>query len=261
MTNTFTYSNTELHLFYNPYSNCSQRVQLLLAEKDLTPSFHEVDLLKGRQLSDEYRKINPNCDVPALVHNGKPMHDSITIMRYLEQNFPSPSFTPSNQREANEMERLLTLASESHMNSVVPFIYATGLGRLPTPSQNRYYDQYLPVRSQFHAERIAGRVANDASAARQTLNEQMKMLDQLLSNSTWLTGETYSLADMAWFSNINVLRILGYREPNYPHLRQWIKRIEMRPTFRKGIKSHYKPIPNWLIRCLLRLIRKLGNRK
>ena len=55
---------TGLHLFYNPYSNCSQRVQLLLAEKGIDAEMHEVDLMRNAQLSEEYRQVSPSCQVP-----------------------------------------------------------------------------------------------------------------------------------------------------------------------------------------------------
>ncbi len=66
----------ELHLFYNAYSDCSQRVLLMLAEKGLDASLHPLNLLKAEQLSDWYRAITPKCEVPAIIHHGRAMHES-----------------------------------------------------------------------------------------------------------------------------------------------------------------------------------------
>ncbi len=56
---------------------------LLLAEKGIEAEMHEVNLLKSEQLTEEYLRINPKGEVPAIVHNGKAMHESCDIMRYL----------------------------------------------------------------------------------------------------------------------------------------------------------------------------------
>jgi glutathione S-transferase len=260
MNNSYPIDDSELHLFYNPYSNCSQRVQLLLAEKGLSAQFHQIDLLGGEQLTMAYRAINPDCDVPALVDKGKKLKDSVTIMRYLESQYPTPSFTPANSDEAKQMEQLLDSAQASHLGAVVPFIYASGIGRLPTPEQRQFYDTYLPVRSEFHRQRRAGLVANDKAQAKAVLNQQMAMLNERLSSRTWLTGDTYSLADMAWFANTVVLRIFGYKLPQYPHLMRWVNAMETREAYQTAVKSKLKRLPNWLIIAVAKLVRRFGNR-
>lgn len=249
------------HLFMNPYSNCSQRVMLLCAEKGLTPTLHEIDLLKGAQLTEGYHAINPDCDVPAVVHNGRAMHDSVTIMRYLEQTFPTPPLAPTDAKLYVEMEQHLDQAADSHMTGVVPWIYASGIGRLPTPEQKKFYDEKVPHRSTFHNDRISGKVANDLQAAAETLDVHFLKLERILDHHDWLVGNSYSLADIAWAPNAIVLRILGFDLTRYPNLCRWVARVEARPAFQTGVKQNFKPIPNWLIRQAARLVRKTGNRK
>lgn len=249
-----------LHLFMNPYSNCAQRVMHLCAEKGLAPTLHEVDLLRGAQLTESYYAINPNCDVPALIHDGQAMHDSVTIMRYLEQAFPSPSFTPTDTNQRDEMERHLNQAADSHMNGVVPWIYASGIGRLPTPEQKAFYDEKVPHRSTFHNDRIAGKVAHDPQAAKSVLDTQFGELEHILSHQEWTACASYSLADIAWAPNVVILRILGFDFAPYPNILRWLATIEARPAYRTGVKQHFKPVPNWLIRQAARMVRKSGNR-
>jgi len=254
-----------IHVYYNPYSNCSQRVQLLCAEKQLDVEWHEIDLLGGEQLSDAFRAITPECAVPAMVHDGKRVYDSVTIMRYLEKAFPSPSMTPDSELEKGQMEQLLDQASASHMQQVVPYVYAQGIGRLPTPEQKAFYDRYVPVRSQFHNNRIAGKVANDKQATREVIDRQFSEFDKVLSKQPWLAGEQYSLADIAWYANYSLLRNLGYKLPHLPHFQNWVNAIESRPAYKTGIKDHLKPIlecmPGVLLRCIAKTYRLFGNRK
>ena len=44
-----------------------RRVRIFIAEKGLDIETVDIDLRKGEQMSAEYRAINPNCTVPALV--------------------------------------------------------------------------------------------------------------------------------------------------------------------------------------------------
>lgn len=247
---------TGLHLFYHPYSNCAQRVMLLCAEKNLSPVMHKIDLMRGEQLSESYRVINPSCDVPAIVHDGLAMGDSVSIMRYLEKTYPQVSLTPQSVTEHEEMERLLDEASMSHMRAVVPFVYAFDFGRLPTSEQKMFYDRYVPHRANFHNERLAGKVACDKKKAQQVVDSQFEMLESILSHRPWLAGSSYSMADIAWFTNTILLRTFGYTLPDVPHVKKWISAIEQRAAYRVGIKSQLLPIPSWMIRSVWKLIRR-----
>ena len=55
---------TELVLHHNGLSSCSQKVRLVLAEKQLAFVSHEIDLVTGAQHAPEYAKLNPDHVVP-----------------------------------------------------------------------------------------------------------------------------------------------------------------------------------------------------
>jgi hypothetical protein len=54
-------------LYHSPDSPNSRRVRIFLAEKGLSIPFAAIDLAKGEQHSEAYRKINPWRVVPTLV--------------------------------------------------------------------------------------------------------------------------------------------------------------------------------------------------
>lgn len=251
-----------LHLFCNPYSNCSGRVMLAVAEKELDVQIHEIDLLKGEQLSLEYYAINPTCDLPAIVHNGIKMGDSITILRYLENVFPEKSLTPTDPIQKKLMDDLLDEAARSHMEYIVPWIYAKGLGRLPTPEQKAFYDKYVPHRSQFHNDRTAGKTATNLNLAEQALNNALNKLEERLTHHKFLVGDSYSLADVAWFPSLFLIgKIFGFSLKKYPAILRWMLEIEKRPAFLSGIKAHLKSIPFWLLRLIIKVVRLTGGRR
>ena len=68
-----------------------RRARILLAEKGVVHQTVEVDLRNGEQLSDAYRKLNPQCTVPALrTDEGLLLTDNAAITAYLEARYPQP---------------------------------------------------------------------------------------------------------------------------------------------------------------------------
>ena len=60
---------SEFVLYNAPQSTCSQRVRFVLNAKKIPFEQHLLDLFSGDQLKPEYKAINPNAVVPALLHN------------------------------------------------------------------------------------------------------------------------------------------------------------------------------------------------
>ena len=78
-----------LKLYSFAKSSCSWRVRICLALKDLEYTHASVDLLKGDQHLDDFRKLNPIGQVPALVDNEICITQSVAIMEYLEEKYRS----------------------------------------------------------------------------------------------------------------------------------------------------------------------------
>ncbi|NDJ20679.1 hypothetical protein GS682_03280 [Nostoc sp. B(2019)] len=68
-----------LELYYFPGSLCSQKVKLVLAEKNLKWSDRLINLLTFENLQPNYIHLNPKGVVPTLVHDGKVICDSAMI--------------------------------------------------------------------------------------------------------------------------------------------------------------------------------------
>jgi len=73
-----------LELYHaEPVAN-SMKTLLCLKEKDLKFHSHYVDLLRFEQHRPEFLKLNPNGQVPVLVHNGAVITESTVINEYLD---------------------------------------------------------------------------------------------------------------------------------------------------------------------------------
>ncbi|WP_457326270.1 glutathione S-transferase family protein, partial [Roseateles sp. P5_E11] len=68
-----------------------RRARILLAEKGAPHETVQVDLRNGEQMGEAFRRINPQCTVPALVtEEGVVLTDNAAIAAYIEARFPEP---------------------------------------------------------------------------------------------------------------------------------------------------------------------------
>src|SRR6476660_183011 len=84
----------ELYHFWS--SVCSVRCRMALEEKGLKWTSRYIDLFKFDQLRPEYLAINPDGVVPALMHDGEPVRESLIINEYIDCAFPGPALTPAD---------------------------------------------------------------------------------------------------------------------------------------------------------------------
>ena len=76
-----------LTLYGNVASPCTRRVLIHLKLHGVKCTFVEVNLLRGEQRSLAYKKINPLCKVPALVHDDLILYESGAISYYIDAKF------------------------------------------------------------------------------------------------------------------------------------------------------------------------------
>jgi maleylpyruvate isomerase len=80
-------------------SSAAYRVRIALNLKGLSYEPRFVHLLKGEQRLPEYRALNPQARVPALVEDGWVLTQSLAIIEYLEEAHPEPPLLPRDLRD------------------------------------------------------------------------------------------------------------------------------------------------------------------
>ena len=104
-------------------SLATYRVRAALAFKNIEAERVSIDLLQGKQHTDEYRAINPQSVVPALViDGGPPLFQSVAILEYLEETHPQPPLLPKDPRGRARVRGLAQIVVSDGHPLVVPRI-------------------------------------------------------------------------------------------------------------------------------------------
>jgi maleylpyruvate isomerase len=77
-------------------SGTSHRLRIALNLKGLEYEYLPIDLRTEQHLGAEYRALNPQGLVPALVDNGHVLIQSPAIIEWLEERYPAPALLPGN---------------------------------------------------------------------------------------------------------------------------------------------------------------------
>ena len=103
-------------------SLASYRVRVALALKGLHAEEISIDLLKGKQNSEDYLAVNPQGVVPALVldEGGPPMVQSLAILEYLEERYPQPALLPKDARGRARVRGIALIAAADGHPLIVP---------------------------------------------------------------------------------------------------------------------------------------------
>jgi len=123
-------------------SLATYRVKVALALKGMKVDEVSIDLLKGAQLEADYRKVNPQAVVPALIldDGGPPLFQSVAIMEYLEETKPQPPLLPKDPRGRARVRGLALISAADAHPLVVPRIrvYLEKELKLDEPTRNKW---------------------------------------------------------------------------------------------------------------------------
>jgi len=215
---------------------------LALAEKGVEFDSHYLDLLNFDQHAPEYLAINSNGTIPAMVHGERVLVESTAIMEYVDAEFEGPSLTPVDPDARWRMRWWMKYIDQYFAPSVSMIGWSVFVGpsvRARDPGELDAAIERIPLPER----RVAWRKAIYNTFSQEELAESRRRsiagtleLERALSQSQWLAGAEYSLADINGFN-------LGYALPlslsdianddKTPHLMQWLRRIYARPATQK----------------------------
>jgi GSH-dependent disulfide-bond oxidoreductase len=199
-----------IRFYYHPTPNPA-KVALMLEEVGLAYRLVPVDTSKGEQHAPEFRAINPNGKVPAIVDSEGPggkearVFDSTAILLYLAEKAGRLMGTPADRPE---------------LLSWLLFI-ATGIG--PFSGQAVHFQHAAPEKLSYAINRY-----------RREIERHYEVLDIHLEGREFIVGGDFSIADIsAWGWLERAPRVLPGDTPTlvaFPNIERWYRAIDARPA-------------------------------
>lgn len=209
-----------LQLYSYWRSSAAYRVRIGLNLKGLAYDIVPVHLLHdgGQQHSAEYRGINPQQLVPVLGHGHRRLSQSLAILEYLDEMWPTPALLPSTARERQRVRALaLLVACDIH------------------PLNNLRVLQYLA--REFGAD-DSRREAWCRHWVDLGLGAVERMLREDPRTGRFCHGETPTLADCCLVPQVFNARRVGARLDDKPTILRIVSACEALEAFRRAAPAN-----------------------
>ena len=183
-----------------------KKISIMLEEIGFNYKVTKVDLDKGDQFKSSFKKISPFSKIPVIIDHkkSKTIFESGAILIYLA--------VESGKFYNTEDQLVINQWLLAQMGYVGPML-----------GQHHQFHHYNPGRSKFGEDRyfkIAKRIYEE--------------LDQRLLNSKFLSGENYTIADIATFPWIARHEWHDIGLSQFKNLTRWYNEISKRDAVIKG---------------------------
>jgi glutathione S-transferase len=166
--------------------------------------------------TDAFAALNPNRKVPVIDDHGFALWESGAIVRYLARKYGQGSLLPDNEHGVARADQWMDWAATGLYGDIVGTIFM-GLVRTPEP------------------ERDPKAIAAGALRA----GEKLAILDGVLKNRSYITGDRLSIADIGVGVQMYRYFTLPIERPKLPNVESWYARLAERPAYRTHVMIDY----------------------
>ncbi|MFK8029071.1 MAG: glutathione-dependent disulfide-bond oxidoreductase [Gammaproteobacteria bacterium] len=190
---------------------------LALGHGDAEYDAYMINIQEGDQFGSGFVDINPNSKIPALLDRSTEtptrVFESGSILLYLAERFNSliPTF-PAARTECLSW-LFWQMGSAPYLGGGFGHFYA-----------------YAPLKIEYCIDRFS-----------MEAKRQLDVLDRHLANNTYMSGDKYSIADIAiwpWYGALVLGRLYDAAEfldvTSYKNVLRWAESIDKRPAVQRG---------------------------
>jgi glutathione S-transferase len=217
-----------IKLWGRPTSARTQKVMLALAELNLK---HEYILASstmgptgavakggspfGVVTTPEYLAMNPTGTIPMLEDNGYILWESNAIVQYLGMKYNPTQFYNNDIETCNSAMRWMMWENNqliSPMHDLVVQLY-----RIP----NKLRDNRLILK------------------CKQKLIKEFKVIDAELGKTEYMTGDSWSMADIPITIRCHRFYLMEFLKPEMPNITRYYKNVKRRASFKSIEDPNY----------------------
>ncbi len=195
-----------------------KKISIMLEEIKFKYKVTKINLFKDEQFNPDFKKLSPFNKIPVIIDhdNNKSLFESGAILMYLGEK--SGKFYDNDQRSVINQWLM------GQMAYVGPML-----------GQHHQFHHYNPGKSEFGENRYF-----------QIAKKIYKDLDDRLLNVKFLSGEQYTIADIATFPWIARHKWHDIGLKNFKNLTRWYLEISKRDAVQKGydLLNKGEKIPN-----------------
>ena len=195
----------QLQFYGDSISGNCYKLRHVCSELGIDYAWHEMDILAGDTGTESFRKLNPNGKVPLMrLADGRVLPESNAILCYLADG--------SELAGADRYERA----------NVLQWLFFEQYSHEPFIATSRFIVKYLGS----PADRQA-----DLEAKRPGGYKALGVMERQLAGRDFMANNRFSIADIALYAYTHVAHEGGFELDEYPFVRSWLRRVEVRPAY------------------------------
>lgn len=201
-----------MKLYSAPKAPNPRRVLMVMAEKNIhSIEVINVDLMKGDNLTDDFRRRNPLAKVPVLeLDDGTCLAETAAIIRYLEETQPQTPLLGQSAKEKAVIE-MWDRRLETGFLLPVGFCFQHSTG---------FFKDRMNVVPAWGEESLL------------QAQKFLPLLEAQLQQNPYIAGEHISVADITALCALEFARVIQLRPGDeYPAIQRWYAAMQQRPSY------------------------------
>lgn len=187
------------------------RVRIALNLKGIPFEVESMDLVKGDQFSDAYRKINPQMVVPTLVDGDSVLTQSMAILEYLDECHPEPPLLPADAAERARVRAICMISVADIHPLLVPRIR-----------------KYITQEMGHSEEELMAWIHNWMTTGLAAMEEKLAGDS---ATGTYCHGDSVTLADLCLVPQVGAAGMFGVDTGTYPTAKRIFETCLQLPAF------------------------------